>query len=104
MISYIFLHATENMVTQELAAHDDMQKIAASEALPRYHSSDIVSNMLLKHSAIMEDVAQDPLKVNLGNVTQYIDSVKSIKTFKTEIFICGFFLLLDNSFTFLMLL
>ena len=46
------------MVTQELAAHNDMQKIAALEVLPRYKSYDIVSAMLLKHPQIVNDATK----------------------------------------------
>ena len=80
----IFFHFTkENMVTQELAAHDDMQRIAASESLPRYKSLDVVSNILLKHSEILHQTSNN-LDQNSSPML-YADSAKLLKSYKKEL-------------------
>ena len=86
-ISYFIKHSTlfyfhkDNMVTQELAAHDNMQKIAAAESLPRYKSLDVVSAMLLKHPEILSQ---------MGNNLEYesnplSESAKLLKSYKKEL-------------------
>ena len=71
------------MVTQELAAHNDMQKIAALEVLPRYKSYDIVSAMLLKHPQIVNDATKI---LEEGYVpTEYCESAKVFKSYKKEL-------------------
>ena len=71
------------MVTQELAAHDDMQRIAASESLPRYKSLDVVSNILLKHSEIVHQTSNN-LDQNSSPML-YADSAKLLKSYKKEL-------------------
>ena len=71
------------MVTQELAAHDDMQRIAASESLPRYKSLDVVSNILLKHSEIVHQTSNN-LDPN-SSPMPYADSAKLLKSYKKEL-------------------
>jgi len=68
------------MVTQELAAHDDMQKIAASEALPRYKSFDIVKSMLLKHSQLVKECTKDP-----DSNPEFSEKVKILRSFKKDL-------------------
>ena len=68
------------MVTQELAAHDDMQKIAASETLPRYKSFDIVSAMLEKHSQIVEEYTRNP-----ESHPEFSEKVRSLRSFKKDL-------------------
>ena len=71
------------MVTQELAAHEDMQRIAASESLPRYKSLDVVSNILLKHSEIVHQTSNN-LDQNSSPML-YADSAKLLKSYKKEL-------------------
>ena len=71
------------MVTQELAAHDDMQRIAASESLPRYKSLDVVSNILLRHSEIVHQTSNN-LDQNSSPML-YADSAKLLKSYKKEL-------------------
>ena len=72
------------MVTQELAAHVDMQRIAAAESLPRYKSFDIVSSMLLKHSEIVNEETKNMMNQD-ASPSQYTESVKLFKSYKKEL-------------------
>ena len=67
------------MVTQELAAHDNMQRIAAFEVLPRYKSNEIVTAILLKHTQYLnkEGASEDS--------EPYIESARSLKAYRKEL-------------------
>ena len=71
------------MVTQELAAHDNIQKIAAAESLPKYKAFDVVSAMLLKHPEILSQVGNTPDQDIEGFGLS--GSARLLKTYKREL-------------------
>ena len=66
------------MVTQELEAHDNMQRLAADEVLPRYKTNEIVSAMLLKHSLFLA-------RTETEETDPHTESARSIKVYKKEL-------------------
>ena len=74
-----YLSFTENMVTQELEAHNDMQRLAAFEVLPRYKTNELVSAFLLTHHTFL--IKAD----NNENNEPYVVSARSLKTYKKEL-------------------
>ena len=66
------------MVTQELEAHGNMQRLAAFEVLPRYKANELVSAILLKHSIFLARTETEDKDPN-------IESARSLKTYKKEL-------------------
>ena len=84
----VFYNAKDNMVTQELVAHDDIQRAAAAESLPRYSAYDVVSSMLLKHPEILhQTLNQSDSDISQNNVgdTDFSSSARSLRSYKKEL-------------------
>ena len=76
------------MVTQELAAHDDIQRVAAAESLPRYSAYDVVSTMLLKHPEILHQTLNQPdsdISHNSVGETDISSSARLLRSYKKEL-------------------
>ena len=73
------------MVTQELAAHDDIQRVAAAESLPRYSAYDVVAAMLLKHPEILHQTLNQPDSDISGGETDISSSARLLRNYKKEL-------------------
>ena len=67
------------MVTQELEAHNDMQRLAAFEVLPRYKTNELVSAFLLPHQTFLNKTD------NKESDEPYVVSARSLKAYKKEL-------------------